>query len=62
MDDDELPEDDRNCKESPAVSGSLAHLYGGDNELLRSQFHLHTVQEERQQIALLQVIYIYACL
>jgi len=54
VDDDELPEDDRNCKESPAVSGSLAHLYGGDNELLRSQFHLHTVQEERQQIALLQ--------
>ena len=55
MDDDELPEDDRNRKESPSISGSLSHAFGGDNVLLRSQFQLHTVQEKRQQIILLQV-------
>eukprot|EP00795_Rhopilema_esculentum_P012071 gene12071-2664_t len=53
-DDDELPEDDRNRKESPAVVGSLSHLYGGENELIRSQFELHTGQEKRHQIILLE--------
>ena len=59
MEEDELPEDDRKRKETPAISGSLSHIYGSDNELLRSQFQLHTALEERQQIVLLQVHYVF---
>ena len=55
LDEEESSEDDRRRKETPAVTGSLSTLYGGDNELLRSQFAIYTSQEKRHQIVLLEV-------
>ena len=41
--------------DNPATSGSRGAAYGGGNELLQSQFQLHTVQQKLNQIVLLQV-------
>ncbi|XP_015758446.1 PREDICTED: cilia- and flagella-associated protein 43-like [Acropora digitifera] len=40
--------------DNPATSGSRGAAYGGGNELLQSQFQLHTVQQKLNQIVLLQ--------
>ena len=54
--DDDLPEDDRRKNgESLSVTGSLGSEFGGDNVLLKSQFKLHTAQDKRHMIVLLQV-------
>ena len=51
--DDESEEGDR--QEQPATIGSLGAQFGGANELFYSQFELHTRQQKRNQIVLLQV-------
>ncbi|XP_072041951.1 LOW QUALITY PROTEIN: cilia- and flagella-associated protein 43-like [Amphiura filiformis] len=51
-DDDESEEGDR--QEQPATIGSLGAQYGGANPLFYSQFELHTRQQKRNQIVLLQ--------
>ena len=55
-DEDALAEDDgEKSGENPSTSGSRGAAYGGGNELLQSQFQLHTVQQKLNQIVLLQV-------
>ena len=51
--DDESEEGDK--EEQPATIGSLGAQYGGAYELFYSQFELHTRQQKRNQIVLLQV-------
>ena len=67
--DDDASENDSELKaESAALYGSVGFAFGGNNELLQSQFMLHTKAQKRNQIILLQVssnflvyIYIYYC-
>ena len=50
--DDESEEGDG--KEQPSTIGSLGAQYGGGSDLFYSQFELHTRQQKRNQILLLQ--------
>ena len=50
--DDESEEGDG--AEQPSTTGSLGAQYGGANDLFYSQFELHTRQQKRNQIILLQ--------
>ncbi|XP_057306385.1 cilia- and flagella-associated protein 43-like [Hydractinia symbiolongicarpus] len=53
--DEELTEVDKYLrKESVATYGSLGFLYGGYNDLLQTQFELHTKNQKRNQIVLLK--------
>ena len=53
--DDDASEDTDQNHESAALYGSLGFAYGGANDLLHSQFDLHTRAQKRDQIILLQV-------
>jgi len=61
-DDDHLSDTNRALKnESAATYGSLGFNYGVHNDLLQSQFILHTKNQKKAQIALLQVTNQISC-
>ncbi|KAK3771256.1 hypothetical protein RRG08_024335 [Elysia crispata] len=45
---------DESNKEHPSISGSLGAQYGGSNKLFYSQFDLHTREQKKAQIVLLE--------
>ena len=53
---DDASDDSELKSESAALYGSLGFAYGGANDLLHSQFVLHTRAQKRDQIILIQVL------